>query len=253
MMRKLIVVVCVVMSLFVTSHAAKKPADAEPTKTRVLVITGRDVKAHNWRETTPVLREYLEKTGKFEVVVCEEPLVLESSALDGYDVILLNYYNWKRPSITPKARENLVSFVKGGKGLVSFHFSCRSFQDWPEYTGLIGRQWRTEAGSGHGPRGKFKVKVADKDHFITQGLSDFEADDELYAKLTGDAEIHVLVEAYSQWSKQTEPIAWTLNYGKGKVFNIVLGHDLKALANPSFGKLLQRGTEWVVRADATAE
>ena len=43
-------------------------------RTRVLVITGRDVAAHNWRETTPVLREHLEKSDKFEVVVSEEPL-----------------------------------------------------------------------------------------------------------------------------------------------------------------------------------
>ena len=147
--------------------------------------------------------------------------MLESSALDRYDVILLSYYNWKRPSITAKARENLLTFVKGGKGLVSFHYSCRSFQDWPEYRNLIGRVWVAEAGSGHGPRGKFKVKVADRDYFITAGLKDFEADDELYAKLVGQARINVPVEAYSEWSQRTEPMAWTLGYGKGRVFDAV--------------------------------
>ena len=210
---------------------------------RVLLITGRDVKAHDWRTTTPVLREHLEQGGKFEVVVCEEPLVLESSALDSYDVILLNYYNHEWPSITPHARENLLAFVKGGKGLVPFHFSCRAFQDWPEYRNLVGRIWVT--GSGHGPRGTFKSKVVNKDHFITQGVEDFEADDELYAKLVGEAKINVLVEGYSDWSKQVEPLAWTLEYGKGRVFNIVFGHDVKACRNPQFARLLQRGTEWV--------
>lgn len=220
---------------------------AEEKQIRVLLITGRDVPAHPWRETTPVLREHLEKAKTFEVVVCEEPLVLESSALDSYDVILLNYYNWQRPGITPKAQANLLAFVKGGKGLVSFHFSVRAFEDWPEYRNLIGRIWTK--GSGHGPRGKFPVKVVRKDHFITEGLTDFEADDELYARLVGDAPLNVLIEADSPWSKRTEPLAWTLDYGKGRVFNIVLGHDARACRNPSFARLLQRGTEWVARRD----
>ena len=117
----------------------------------------------------------------------EEPLVLESSALGSYDLVLLDYNNWQRPSITEKARENLLAFVMGGKGLVVYHFSVRAFEDWPEYRNLVGRIWTT--GSGHGPRGPFKVKIVDKDHPITQGTNDFEADDELYAKLVGDAPI----------------------------------------------------------------
>lgn len=252
MRKTLAIAVCAVgLTAFVLpGQAADKPADkpVEKKLARLLIVTGRDVPAHNWREVTPVLREHLEKTGQFEVVVSEEPLVLESSALDNYDVILLNYYNWQRPGITPKAQENLLKFVKGGKGLVSFHFSCRAFQDWPEYRNLIGRIWTD--GSGHGPRGTFQVKVKDAGHFITQGVADFQADDELYAKLVGDAPIHVLVEGYSDWSKRVEPLAWTLQYGKGRVYNNVFGHDVKACRDPNFVRLLQRGTLWAAGKDA---
>ncbi len=229
--------------------AASEAGSAGPKLTRVLVITGRDVAVHNWRETTPALREALEATKKFEVVVSEEPAVLESSAVGNYDVILLNYYNFDRPTLSAKARENLLAFVKGGKGLVSFHFSCRAWEDWPEYRNLIGRVWIARH-SGHGPRGRFDVKIADRNHFITQGVSDFEIDDELYSKLVGDAPIHVLMTADSKWSGKTEPLAWTLDYGKGRVFNIVLGHDAKVCRDPNFVRLLQRGTEWVARKDA---
>jgi uncharacterized protein len=232
----------------VSGQTTTKPA--QPAKARVLIVTGRDVPPHPWRETTPVLREALEKGG-FEVVVSEEPLVLESSALAGYDVILLNYFNWQRPGLTEKAKTNLLDYVRGGKGLVSFHFSASAFGDWPEYRNLIGRIWTK--GSGHNPRGPFDVKVADKDHYITQGTSDFKADDELYSKLVGDAPIHVLIEGYSDWSKRVEPLAWTLPYGKGRVFNIVLGHDAAACRNPDFARLLVRGTEWVLRGDKSAK
>lgn len=235
--------------VFVPAAAPSDAKPAEPRLTRVLLVTGRDVAVHNWRETTPALRDALEATKKFEVVVSEEPAVLESSAVGGYDVILLNYYNFERPTLTEKARENLLAFVKGGKGLVSFHFSCRAWEDWPEYRNLIGRVWIAKH-SGHGPRDKFDVKITDKNHFITQGVSDFEVDDELYAKLVGDAPIHVLMTADSKWSGKTEPLAWTLSYGKGRVFNIVLGHDAKVCRDPNFVKLFQRGTQWVARQDA---
>lgn len=227
-----------------SAQAAEKPKETKLT--RILIITGRDVPVHPWRETTAVLREHLEKTGKFEVVVSEEPLVLESSAaLAQYDVILLNYFNWKRPGITEKARKNLLDFVRGGKGLVSFHFSVNAFSDWPEYRNLIGRIWTK--GSGHGPRSTFTAKVVKPDHPITDGVpATFECDDELYAKLVGDAPIEVLVTADSDWSKRTEPLAWTLTYGKGRVFNTVLGHDAKACRNPAFVKLFQQGALWVV-------
>ncbi len=247
--------------LLIAAPAAEKAAAkaedkaAGPKPIRVLLITGCDVAAHKWRETSPALRDDLEmanqeKLRRFDVVVSEEPLVLESAAaLETYDVILLNYYNFQRASLTDKAKENLLAFVKGGKGLVCFHFSVRAFEEWPEYRNLVGRIWVGGA-SGHGPRGKFKVRIKDAGHPITRGMSGFEADDELYARLQGDAPIHVLIEADSEWSKRTEPLAWTLDYGKGRVFGLMLGHDEKACRSASFVKLLQRGTEWAAKREA---
>jgi type 1 glutamine amidotransferase len=136
-----------------------------------------------------------------------------------------------------------VNYVKGGKGLAIAHLASASFKEWPEFKKLCGRYW-VMGTSGHGPRSVFKVKVADAQHPITKGLQDFEADDELYAKLQGDAPIHVLLTADSDWSKQTEPIAFTLEYGRGRVFHQTFGHDVKALANPTVQKVIQRGCQW---------
>lgn len=244
-MKMLVTCMCVVVGLAAPARTQEPGAEKKPI--RLLLITGRDVAAHDWRKTTPVLREHLEKSGRFEVVVSEEPLVLESSALDGYDAILLNYFNWQRPTLSDKAKQNLLGFVKGGKGLTVFHFSVRAFEEWTEYRNLVGRVWVT--GSGHGPRGPFKVNVKDKGHAITRGMSDFEADDELYAKLVGDAKINVLIAAESDWSNAVEPLAWTLDYGKGRVFTTVLGHDAKACEDANFGRLLVRGTEWAARGE----
>lgn len=234
-----------VLALFSALALTYTVAAAEPAKIKVLLVTGDDVQpAHNWREVSQALRQTLEECGGFDVRVTEDAAMLDSAAgLGRYDVLLLAMYNAKTPTLSPGAKENLVKFVSGGKGLVISHLSSASFKEWDDFHKLCGRYW-VMGKSGHGPRSVFKARIAKKDHPITQGLSDFEADDELYAKLQGDAPITVLVEADSDWSKKTEPLAFTLEYGKGRVFHETFGHDARALQNPSVQKLIQRGCAW---------
>ena len=147
-----------------------------------------------------------------------------------------------------RARENLAEFVRGGKGLVVLHFGVYAFSGWDEYAKIIGRIWVGRVSgqkvSGHGPRGKFTVRVTAKEHPAVRGIESFEADDELYAKLVGDAPIDVLLEADSDWSGRTEPIAWVTRYGEGRVFVNVLGHDVAAREIAAVRRLTRQGVEW---------
>jgi type 1 glutamine amidotransferase len=226
--------------------ASALPASAAeaPKKIKVLLVTGDDASAHNWAEVSKAIKETLVAAGKFDVKVCEDAGILDSApTLARYDVIFLHLYNAKTPTLSAAADENLQKFVGGDKGLVVSHLSSASFKEWPEFRKLCGRYW-VMGTSGHGPRSVFKARIANKEHPITRGLTDFEADDELYAKLQGDTPITPLVEADSDWSKKTEPLAFTLQYGQGRVFHETFGHDAKAIGNPSVQKLIQRGTEW---------
>jgi uncharacterized protein len=219
-------------------------ADAPP-KIKVLLITGDDAApSHNWQETSAATRDLLVASGRFDVKICEDPGILEaSSSLQRYDLIYLSMFNARTPTLTDVAKENLLNFVKNGKAFVVAHLASASFSEWDEFKKLCGRYWVMRK-SGHGPRSVFKSQIADRQHPITQGLQDFETDDELYARLQGDAPINVLVTAYSDWSKNTEPLAFTLEYGKGRVFHHAFGHDGKALATPMVTRLIQRGCEW---------
>lgn len=228
------------VALQTTGHTAEGP-----NKLRVLLVTGDDVTpAHNWAEVSQAIKETLLAAGRFDVRICEDAGVLDSAtSLARYDLVFLHLFNARTPTLSDAAKENLLQFVKGGKGLAVSHLSSASFKEWEEFRKLCGRYW-VMGKSGHGPRGVFKARIANKEHPIAKGLADFEADDELYARLQGEGDINVLVEADSDWSKKTEPLAFTLEYGKGRVFHEAFGHDGKAVRNPSVQKLIQRGCEW---------
>ena len=217
----------------------------------VLLITGDDVSAHSWRELSETTREVLVKSKKFDVKVCEDPLILESkTALEAYDVIVFMIYSRSIPILPGQAQENLLNFVKNGKGFFVQHMASASFAKWDEFGKLCGRRW-VMGTSGHGPRGVFTANVVNKEHPITAGMSDFETDDELYAKLQGDGPIEVLVSAYSDWSKKTEPLVFTSNYGKGRCVYNAFGHDRKALMNTSVQRIIRRGVQWAATGKVT--
>ena len=242
-MRRLVFVLAF-MCILAVSFCNQADAARQPANIRVLLITGDDVSAHVWRDISETTRKALVDSKKFDVKVCEDPHILESNtALKAYDVIVFLIYSRRIKMIPEQAQENLLNFVKSGKGFFVQHLASASFAKWEEFGKLCGRKW-VMGTSGHGPRAVFEAKVVNKEHPITAGMADFKADDELYAKLQGTGKIDVLISADSDWSKKTEPLLFTLNYGKGRTVYNAFGHDRKALMNPSVQKIIARGVEW---------
>jgi len=239
-----------IASLFAIILLTAAPAIAAQSK--VLILTGLEYPGHPWKETAPTIAAFLKEDKRLEITIIDKPEFLASPKLHDYDVIVLNYMNWESPDPGPQARENLRKFVDGGKGLVLVHFACGAFQGWPEFAKIAGRAWDPKL-RGHDPRGPFKVNIADKDHPIVKGMKDFDTDDELYTCLAGDAKIHILATARSKVDQKDYPMAFILNYGKGRTFHCVLGHDAKALSFPAVHELYRRGTAWSAGLEPVAE
>lgn len=225
------------------------PLPAQGTK--ILIVTGIDYPGHKWKETAPVIKSLLQQDTRLAVGIVEDPEALASPNLKQWDVVLLHFQNWERPGPGQAARTNLQAFVANGGGLGSVHFACGAWHgEWPEFQNIAGRVWH---GSGpgkpqHDAYGKFTVEIADKDHPVTRGLSDFETFDELYTCLTGSAPIHLLAQARSKVDHQYHPQAFVRDYQKGRVFLTTLGHDVRAWTNsPAVGQLLRRGCAWTAR------
>ena len=221
-------------------------------KVKVLIVSGFDVPAHQWEESAKLNQSILQRSDRFDVTISTDKEIFASPKLNDYHVLVLNYGFWNEPDPSEAAKAGLLKYVKEGGNVVALHFACSSFQDWKEYGDMLGRVWVKGVG-GHGPFGEFSVKIKDTKHPITKDLKDFKTADELYAKLSGDAEIQVLATADSDWSGKTEPIVFTRAYGKGRVLQNVLGHGLDSKQNPAYQQLLRRCVEWAATGKVTVD
>ncbi len=236
---------------------------------KALILTGQTDPAHDWRVTTPLLKEILESTGRFEVRVADRVSGLTAEDLAPYDVLVLHYNG---PRWAPETESAVEQFVRSGKGMISLHgvtygalygmvfdgrwkLSPEGDQGWTAYPRLIGATWEAEK-IGHSARHVFTVKWTDRQHPVAQGLEEsFTADDELYHRLTLLPDTRILATAYSDPEKRgtgkDEPIIWWAPFGQGRVLHITLGHDPTAMRQPGFAAAFARGSEWVATGRLT--
>lgn len=230
---------------------------------KVLVLTGSsDLPYHRWQATTASVRGILEENRRCAVAINETPRDLTAEMLVGFDAVVINYHGPRWPAAAESAVE---AFVRAGKGLVTFHQGCygpffgHEFRDkkwrdgpagaaWPEYPRMIGATWDL-AKLGHARRGIFPVEWQLPEHPVCRGLAtSFEANDELYHRLTLAPGVQVLASAMSPKTMggtgEREPLVWTNAYGKGRVFFTTLGHDALAFDQPGMRALIARGVEW---------
>jgi type 1 glutamine amidotransferase len=251
---------------------AQGKSPAGPPKIQALIITGQN--AHDWKGTTPVLKQELEDTGKFEVRVTEEFRGAGPETLAPYDVVIVNYFDRGQPQLRWGDRTDnaFQEYVRSGKGLVLYHFSLAAFTGWTDFEKMSAGNWR--AGNGHhSARHDFAVDIKDANHPILKGLKTplLVQNDELYSNLKWQPEgsFHVLATAYDDHAlyddkasdarnKQpmsgagiNEPMLWTTEYGKGRVFVTALGHDGVTSAEPTFKVTFTRGTEWAATGKVT--
>jgi type 1 glutamine amidotransferase len=242
----------------VRAQAGSSSSSSAPIK--LLIITGDH--GHAWRDTTAVLSDFLGKAGRIKVNVTTTPAKdLTEENLAKYDVLLLNYKDTPRGG--PETRwseankEAFLNAVRQGKGLVVFHHASSAFvrPNWDEFEKAIAGGWRSQG--YHGPKHVFTVKKTAVSHPISEGLpAQFEhIIDELYQNSVMVPGSEVLATAYSDPNKprgtnKDEPVIWVNHYGKGRVYENVLGHDAEAMADPQFQEWMRRGVIWAATGQA---
>jgi type 1 glutamine amidotransferase len=232
----------------------------EPSQLRVLLLSGQN--NHDWRQTTPLIREGLEGCGRFVVEVTEHPERVHAETLSAYAVVVSNWNSFHRdkpPPVVdwpPETRRAFVDFVRHGGGFVTVHAGGSSFYDdtWPTYHELVIARYGFGQ-TAHGVQHAFAVQIEDGQHPITRGMRDFFLHDELWHRPAVVSGATVLASAFSstesKGSGQYEPVAFVRRFGQGRCFATLLGHGPRALRNPAFTALLARGTEWAATGNVT--
>lgn len=247
------------ITLAANSLVAAQGDQAEPV--HALILTGQN--NHNWAYTSRVHKDTLEETGRFQVDIADVPAstLKDLAKLKKYQVFLVDYNG---PRWGDAAEANFLEAVKEGAGVVIIHAADNSFVGWTEYEKLCGLMWITGQTS-HGNFHPFDVKWVMPDHPVLKGLPAMTAHpDELYHTLinTQKSKVTVLAEAFDapehRGLGKNEPMAVTLEYGKGRVFHTPLGHvwqgsDVQkaSISDPQFQLLLARGTEWAATGKVT--
>jgi hypothetical protein len=258
---------------FACSVLAEKPI-------KTLLITGQN--NHNWPVSHVVIKQILENSGLFSVDFAISPAKGEDMSgfvlnFKPYKLVILDYNGDAWPEETNR---RLIEFAQNGGGIIIYHAADNAFSQWPEYNricalgGWEGRNensgpyvyWKdgglvkdTSPGSGgsHGMQHEFVMNVRNETHPITKGLPSkwLHAKDELYDRMRGPGNIDaILYTAYSdtatRGSGREEPLIFTVNYGKARIFHTMLGHvgstpeNNTAMQCTGFQVLLLRGAEW---------
>ena len=146
--------------------------------------------------------------------------------------------------------ENLSYAVSRGVGLAGCHGGmCDAFRNSPLWQFITGGQWVAHPGNDgvH-----YTVNICQKDHPITEGMTDFTVCSEQYY-LHVDPAIEVLAttrfpiaDGYHAVNRAADmPVVWTKRWGDGRVFYSSLGHNEKVFdACPEAALLLERGLVW---------
>lgn len=148
--------------------------------------------------------------------------------------------------------KDMEKFLSRGGGFVILHPAViipKGVNIVDEVANLIGLAWEYDYTRWR--HGKMALKIAAADHPICLGLpGTIDLLDEAYWPLKGDrSKITILAtsdETVSEDSDQTkpEPMFYTYEYGKGRVFSCILGHYTWTFDDPYFRILMLRGMAW---------
>mgnify|MGYP000359716456 CR=1 FL=1 len=212
-------------------------------KLNILIITG----GHNFDREA-----FFDMFNDFENISFQEAeqpkgnIMIENEEVDQFDLLL--FYDMY-DSITPSQKDAYLQLLKDGKPMIFLHHALVSYQDWPEFIQIIGGKYNssdsTSGISVYEHDVNIPVKIVDRSHPITAGLSDFEIYDETYGNCVILDSVHPLIS--TDLAESMPYLAWINEYEKSKVVYIQSGHGPSAYSNLSYRKLLEQAIEWLVQ------
>ncbi len=250
----------------VKPEVVQKIADALPEKApatpkkprRVLLFSKTNGFRHGSIPTAVKALTMLgEKTGAYTADHSEDDSVFEADNLAKYDAVIMVNTTGElfRPRELPKdpterqavldreekLKNNLVQFVRSGKGLAGTHSATDTYKGWKEYNDMMGGAF-----AGHPWHMLVPIRNLAPDHPLNKAFqgSGLEVTDEIYQFRDDTAQKSdrkYLLSLDPQWDGLAKgnrkdgffPISWLGIYGGGRTFYCSLGHRDEIYWNPT--------------------
>lgn len=141
--------------------------------------------------------------------------------------------------------QNILNAHKNGVGAVNLHCAMHCYRvgtdDWFQFVGI--------QSTGHGPQKPIDITFVDRDHPITKPLENWTTiNEELYNNIKLFETAKPLARGRQDTGKKVDDfvVAWTNEYGKGKVFSTTIGHNNATVDDPRYLDMVTRGLLWSV-------
>ena len=220
-----------------TSVGCNKPV-------RVLTIIG----GHSY--DTSEFHQVINSLENIDIDTVSHPHALElldSELIKRYDVLL--FYDFI-PDMPEEKSAIFLELTQQGMPMFFLHHSLCTFQNWDGYRDLVGGRYvMPKFESDSSLHSDFKhdidleVKVADPDHPVTEGVSDFTIHDEGYSNTQVNKNVHPLLT--TQHPDCDPLLGWVNKAGNSTSIYLMLGHDRQAYENRSFQLLTQNAIHWL--------
>lgn len=219
-----------VLALITLAGGVRAASSSPQGPVRVLFVTGGC--CHDWANLPPILINPMQASGVFKVTLTQDRDMLIPEKIKDFDLVV--FYT-QGGDITEQQKKGLLGFVRRGGGFVGIHGATATWKTSDDYWSLVAGRF-----DGHGKKRLFDVDIVDRRSPITRDISKLRVMDEDYTHkfYPGDA-FHVLARREGKY-----PCIWTREYGKGRVFINVLGHDALTWYNPDFQTITIRGMLW---------
>ena len=201
-----------------------------------------------------------------------------------YDMPGLNFDEIKDDSkffIKPpqEYKDDFLERLSEGKGCVFLHHSIAGWPIWDEYSNIIGGKFLYKTGNIKGKKSpdsgyrhfvNYKVSSVGE-HPITEGISDFEIEDELYLSHVFENDINPILKSNYTFVKDnfysatnalngklnsnegwehpdgSNIVGWTKSYKKSAITYLQFGDGVKSYENKNVRLLIRRSINWVVK------
>jgi type 1 glutamine amidotransferase len=217
------------------------PADIKTRPIRLILVAGKKdhgLGEHDYPAWQKVWKELLGMAKDAHVATADE----WPTAAQFQDVNVLVFY--QHGAWNPQRAKDIDAFLARGGGLVYIHWAVDGTPDSPGFAQRIGLCWA--------PGGKYRHGPVDLDfglaagHPIARNFTRLQLLDETYWNLGGDPS-RIKLLASGKEDAKPQPLFWTMEPSKGRVFVSIPGHYAWTFDDPLFRILLLRGIAWTAR------